>query len=59
MTRCDGGIAGSNPDSDHSQLIFEVLHETLGAGVFELSLRDVPASIFVNLLEIDDKRRGG
>ena len=45
--------------SDQSQLIFDILHETLGAGVFELSLRDVPASIFVNLLEVDDKRRGG
>ena len=42
-----------------SWLVFDVLHEALGAGVVELGLRNVPAPIFVNLREIDDKRRGG
>ena len=41
-----------------SQLVFNVLHEPLGAGVFELGLRNVPAPIFVNLREVDDERRG-
>lgn len=50
------GCQGSPPGS---QLVFDVLHQPLGAGVFELSLRDVPAPIFVNLREVDDKRRGG
>lgn len=47
------------PTLPDSWLIFDVLHEALGAGVFELSLRGVPAPIFVNLGEVDDERRGG
>ena len=47
------------PTLPGSQLVFDVLHEPLGAGIFELSLRDVPAPIFVNLREVDDERRGG
>lgn len=41
------------------RLVFDVLHESLGAGIFELSLRDFPAPIFVDLREVDNKWRGG
>jgi hypothetical protein len=47
------------PTLPNNWLVFDVLHETLGTGVFELRLRDIPAPIFVNLREVDDKRRGG
>ena len=48
-----------NPKLRGSQLVFDVLDEPLGAGVLELSLRDVSAPVFVNLFEVDDERRGG
>jgi len=47
------------PTLPGSRLVFDILHKPLGAGVLELSLRDVPAPIFVNLLEVDDERRRG
>ena len=55
------GIGGRRPKPTPpgSQLVFDVLHEALGAGVFELRLRDVPATIFVDLREVDDERCGG
>ena len=48
-----------SPRSAGSKLVFDVLHEALGAGVFELRLRDVPAPIFIDLCEVDDERCGG
>ena len=47
------------PTPPGSKLVFDVLHEPLRAGVFELRLRDVPAPIFVDLREVDDERCGG
>jgi hypothetical protein len=47
------------PTLPGSQLVFDILYKPLGAGVFELSLRDVPAPIFIDLREVDDERRGG
>jgi hypothetical protein len=40
-------------------LVFDVFHHPLGAGIFELSLRDIPAPIFVDLSEVDYEWRGG
>ena len=51
-------LSGNGERQKPTQLVFDVLHEPLGAGIFELSLRDVPAPIFVNLREVDDERRG-
>jgi hypothetical protein len=42
-----------------TQLIFDVLYEALGAGGFELSLRDVSAPICVDLREVDNERCRG
>jgi hypothetical protein len=47
----------NTPRIGSAQLVFDVLHEPpLGAGILELRLRDVPAPIFVNLLNVDDER---
>ena len=47
------------PTPPDGQLVFDVLYEALGAGGFELRLRDVSAPVCVDLREVDNERRGG